>query len=105
MHPPESGGEIVIFEMYSLSVLGFFGSKAAPDEATLRDEAHALQCTTEGPYNAFPTDLLRLGSMCGLGLDKLGSALSAQPPGKELPPTRATTLRHTRQRSAVSTSE
>ena len=37
-----------------------------------KDEAHALQCTTAGPYNAIPTDLLRVGSMCGLGLDVLG---------------------------------
>ena len=37
-----------------------------------KDEAHALQCTAAGPYNAIPTDLLRVGSMCGLGLDVLG---------------------------------
>ena len=60
------------FQMYALSVLGLKGSISAPDEATLKDKAHALHCTTAGPYNAIPTDLLRVGSMCGLGLDTLG---------------------------------
>ena len=52
---------------YALSVLGFFGSISAPDEATLKAEAHALQCTTAGPYNAIHTNLLCVGSVCGLG--------------------------------------
>ena len=60
------------FKKNALSVLGFVGSISAPDEATLKKEAHALQCTTAGPYNAIPTDLLRVGSMCGLDLDVLG---------------------------------
>ena len=60
------------FKIYALSVLGFSGSISAPDEATLKEEAHALQCTTAGPCNAIPTDLLRVGSMCGLDLDVLG---------------------------------
>ena len=47
------------------------GCISAPDEATLK-EAHALQCTTAGPYNAIPTDLLRAGSVCGLGIDLCG---------------------------------
>ena len=52
--------------------LVYTGSISALDEATLRDEAHALQCTTTGPYNAIPTNLLRVGSVCGLGIDILG---------------------------------
>ena len=60
------------FKIYALSVLGYLGSISAPDEATLKEEAHALQCTTAGPCNAIPTDLLRVGSTCGLGPDILG---------------------------------
>ena len=56
----------------ALSVLGFIGSISAPDEATHKDEAHALQCTTAGPYNAIPTYLFCVGSVCGLGSDLLG---------------------------------
>ena len=55
-----------------MSVLGYLGSISAPDGATLKEEAHALQCTTAGPYNAIPTDLLRAGSVCGLGIDQFG---------------------------------
>ena len=36
------------------------------------DEAHALQCTNTGPYNAIPTSLFCVGSICGLGPDLLG---------------------------------
>ena len=57
------------FKIFALSVLGYIGSISAPDEATLKEEAHASQCTTAGPHNAIPADLLRVGSMCGLGLD------------------------------------
>ena len=59
-------------KIYAVSVLGCVGSISAPDEATLNDEAHALQCTTAGPYNAIPTSLLCAGSVCGLGPDLLG---------------------------------
>ena len=45
------------------SVLSILGSISSPDEATLKAEAHALQCTTEGPYNATPTNLLCVGSV------------------------------------------
>ena len=48
------------------------GSISAPDGATVKEEAHALQCTTAGPCDAFPTDLLRVRSMCGLGIDLCG---------------------------------
>ena len=47
-------------------------SICAPDKATLKAEAHALQCTTAGPYNAIPTCLLSVGSVCGLGPDLVG---------------------------------
>ena len=58
--------------VYALSVLSFIGSVCAPDKATLKAEAHALQCTTAGPYNAFPTYLLGVSSVCGLGPDLVG---------------------------------
>ena len=53
-------------------MLGYIGSISAPDEATLLEESHALQCNTAGPSNAIPTDLPRVGSVCGLGSDILG---------------------------------
>ena len=46
------------FKIYAISVLGFIGSVCAPDKATLKAEYHTLQCTTAGPYNAFPATLL-----------------------------------------------
>ena len=55
-------------KIYALSV----GSVRAPGKATLKAEAHALQCTTAGPYNAIPTYLLGVGSVCGLGPDLVG---------------------------------
>ena len=59
-------------EIYALSVLGYIGSIPAPDTASLEAEAHALQCTTASPYNAIPTSLLCVGSVCGLGPNLLG---------------------------------
>ena len=59
-------------KIYALSVLGCVGSISAPDEATLKAEAHALQFTTAGPYNAISTNLLCVGSVCGLGPDLVG---------------------------------
>ena len=50
---------LVDFIFYALYALVYIGSISAPKEATLKEEAHALQCTTAGPYNAIPTDLLR----------------------------------------------
>ena len=55
------------FKIYAISVLSFIGSVCAPDKATLKAENHAFQCTTAGPYNAFPSNLLGVGSICGLG--------------------------------------
>ena len=57
------------FKIYTNSVLSFIGSVCAPDKATLKDETHALQCTTAGPYNAITSKLLEVGSVCGLGPD------------------------------------
>ena len=42
------------------------------DTATLKAENHALQCTTAGPYKAFPSSLLQVGSICGLGPGVVG---------------------------------
>ena len=58
---------LVDFKIHAHSVLGYLASISAPDGTTLKEEAHALQCTTAGPYNAIPTDLVRAGSACGLG--------------------------------------
>ena len=63
---------LVDFKVYALSVLGYLGCISAPDRATLKEEAHALQCSTAGPKNAIPTDVLRVGSACGLGIDLFG---------------------------------
>ena len=59
-------------KIYAISVLSFIGSVCAPDKATLKAENHALQCTTAGPYNAIPSKLLEVGSVCGLGPDLVG---------------------------------
>ena len=59
-------------KIYAISVLSFIGSACAPDKATLKAENHALQCTTAGPYNAIPSTLLQVGSVCGLGPDLVG---------------------------------
>ena len=60
------------FKIYAISVLCFIGYVCAPDKATLKAENHALQCTTAGPYNAIPSTLLGIGSVCGLGPDLVG---------------------------------
>ena len=57
----------------SLLVLEYIGSTSAPDEATFKEKAHALQCTTEGSSNAILAELLRVGFVCGLGIDVLGT--------------------------------
>ena len=60
------------FKIYAISVLSFIGSVCAPDKATLKAENHALQCTTAGQYNTKPSNLLGVGSVCGLGPDLVG---------------------------------
>ena len=73
LHPPRVSWKDCVTLRYTLCLcLGIIGSISAPDEATLKEEAQALQCTTAGPCNAIPTDLLRVGSTCGLGPDILG---------------------------------
>ena len=59
-------------KIYAISVLSFVGSVCAPDEATLKAENHALQCTIAGLYNAIPSAPLEVGSVCGLGPDLVG---------------------------------
>ena len=41
-------------KIYAVSVLSYIGSICAPDKATLKAEAHALQCTTAGHTMLFP---------------------------------------------------
>ena len=60
------------FKIYAISVLCCIGSVCAPEKATLKAENHPLQCTTAGPYNAVPSTLLGVGSVCGLGPDLVG---------------------------------
>ena len=68
--PDRAGGaRLVDFKIFASSLLGYTGSISAPGEATLKEEAHALQSTTAGPHNATPADLMRAGSVCGLGSD------------------------------------
>ena len=59
-------------KVHAVSVLSYIGSICAPDKATLKAEAHALQCITAGQYNAILSNLLGVGSICGLGPDLLG---------------------------------
>ena len=59
-------------KIYAISVLSFIGSVCAPEKATLTAENHALQCTAAGPYNDTPSELLKVGSVCGLGSDLVG---------------------------------
>ena len=42
-------------------------------QGNLKAENHALQCTTAGPYHAIPSNLLGVGSVCGLGPDLVGT--------------------------------
>ena len=73
MHLPKAWFErLCDFKIYATSVLSFIGSVCAPDKATFKDETHALQCTTAGPYNAFPSNLFGVGSVCGLGPELVG---------------------------------
>ena len=60
------------FKIYAISVLSFIGSVCAPDKPTLKAENHALQLSTAGPYHAVPSNLLGVGSICGLGPDLVG---------------------------------
>ena len=55
------------FKIHAISLLSFIGSVCTPDNAILKAENHALQCTTAGPCNAIPSSLLQVGSICGLG--------------------------------------
>ena len=50
----------------------FYGSACALDQATLKAETDTLQCTTAGPYNGLPSNLLGVGSVCGFGPDLVG---------------------------------
>ena len=59
-------------KIHAISVLSFIGTVRAPDKATTKAENHALQCTTAGPYNAIPSKLLEVRSVCGLGHDLVG---------------------------------
>ena len=70
--PKSLVGRLCDFKIFAISVLCFIRSVCAPDKATLKAENHALQCTTAGPYNAFPSTLLGVGSVCGLGPDLVG---------------------------------
>ena len=49
--------EQLCLKIFAVSVLSYIGSTCAPDKATLKAGAHALQCTTAGPYDAIPTCL------------------------------------------------
>ena len=75
----KSGGEIVRFWEIHLFVLKCVWSDSAPDEATLKVEARALQCTTKSQNKAIPTNFYVLtpcaalvDSVCGLGPDIIG---------------------------------
>ena len=70
MQPPKASLSGWLTSKYMLCLyLDTLGSKSAPGGASLKEEAHALQCITADPCNDIPTDLLRAGSVCGLGID------------------------------------
>ena len=58
---------LVEFKICALPVLGYIGSISAPNKATLKEEARALQCITAGLYNSIPAGTLRVAPVCGLG--------------------------------------
>ena len=60
------------FKIYTICVLCLIGSVCAPDKATLKPDNHALQNATAGPYDAIPSTLLGVGSICGLGPGLVG---------------------------------
>ena len=60
------------FKIHATSVLSFIGSVCAPDKTTIKAANHALQCTTAGLCNGIPSELLEVGSICGLGPDLVG---------------------------------
>ena len=49
--------------------LDYIGSFCALDKATLKAEAHTVQCPTAKPHNAALSNLLGFGPVCGLGPD------------------------------------
>ena len=59
-------------KIYAISAVSFFGSVWAPDKAIFKVENHAIQCTAAGPCNALPSNLFRVGSVCGFGPDLVG---------------------------------
>ena len=46
----------VDFNFFAFSVFGYVGCISAPYEATLKEESHALQCTSAGHCSVTPTD-------------------------------------------------
>ena len=48
---------LCVVKIYAMSVPECVETISAPDEATFKEEAHALQCTAAGPCNAIPTIL------------------------------------------------
>ena len=56
------------FKIYANSVLSSVGY-AHPTWQSSRPRTMAFSCTTAGPYNAIPCNLLEVGSVCGLGPD------------------------------------
>ena len=56
---------LVAYKEYALPVLGFVGSLAAPDQATVTDESRALQRMAAGPCDSISTKV-------GLGIGVSG---------------------------------
>ena len=61
-----------VFDFLGIHILSRMEYVYAPDEEPLKEETHVLQCTTAGSYDGKPSDFLRAGSACGLGIDLLG---------------------------------
>ena len=58
--------------VYVRPVVGYIGSLAAPDQATLTEESRALQRLAAGLYNAISMQMLMAGKELGLAIDVRG---------------------------------
>ena len=63
---------LVEYKAFAMSILSFVASIAAPVEAALKEEPHALQRLAAGPHNAISTPVFLAGSEIGLSIDVHG---------------------------------
>ena len=89
MEPPRASSSDWLTSEYVLCLyLGIWDPKMHLMGQQSRRRAHALQCTTAGPYNAIPSDFLRDDLRAALVSTYLGSVSSALLRGLERLPIR-----------------